>query len=179
MALVTVQALSRLGDYSRARHNGERGASAVEFAIVLSILMLFVFGTIQFGVAFNRAQGLNAAVREGARTASVGGSQSQIKTRVNQAQSLFDPSDIRIKIDYSTDNGATYQAAICDDAISGSECTASTGQSPCGRTGIGNLVRVNATVPGAGGKYAIIIPLWGNADITFTAAGVFRCESVS
>jgi Flp pilus assembly protein TadG len=160
-----------------AVNRDERGASAVEFAIVLSLLLLFVFGTIQFGMAYNRDQGLKAAAREGARVASVGGTETEIKTRVQQAQSLFAPADIKIKIDFSTNNGSSYSSPICDDAVAGNECIASTGQTPCGAAGIANLVRVNATVPGAGGRYAIIIPLWGNANITFSAQGVFRCES--
>jgi Flp pilus assembly protein TadG len=167
-----------------SRWRGESGASAVEFALVLSLLFLFVFGTIQFGIAYNRDQGLKAAAREGARVASVGGSQSEIKTRVQQAQSLFSSSDIQIKIDYSKDNGQSYSGLngglVCDDAVPGNTCSASTGQTPCGAAGIANLIRVTATVPPPSGnpsRYAIIIPLWGNAKITFSAAGVFRCEN--
>jgi hypothetical protein len=35
---------------------------------------------------------------------------------------------------------------------------------------------VAATVPGGSGKYAISIPLWGNANITYSSQGTFRCE---
>src|SRR5487761_1588895 len=52
---------------------GQDGAAAVEFAIVLPVLVLLLFGVIQFGLAYNRQQGLNAAVREGSRLASIGG----------------------------------------------------------------------------------------------------------
>jgi Flp pilus assembly protein TadG len=160
--------------HPRSSTRSERGVSAVEFAIVMSVLMMFVFGTIQFGIAFNRNQGLQASAREGARIASIGGTQSDIKTRVQQAQSLFDPADIRIKIDYSTNGGTSYGSALCDDST-GTPCTSNAAPTPCYTTGIGNLVRVTATVP-ASSKYAIFIPLWGNKEITFNSTGVFRCE---
>jgi hypothetical protein len=51
---------------------GEDGAAAVEFALLLPLLVLLVFGIIHFGLAFNsRIQATNAA-REGARLAAIG-----------------------------------------------------------------------------------------------------------
>ncbi len=51
---------------------GEDGAAAVEFALLLPLLVLLLFGFIQFGLAFNtRIQATNAA-REAARQAIVG-----------------------------------------------------------------------------------------------------------
>jgi hypothetical protein len=51
---------------------GEDGAAAVEFALLLPLLVLLLFGFIQFGAAFNtRIQATNAA-REAARAAVVG-----------------------------------------------------------------------------------------------------------
>jgi Flp pilus assembly protein TadG len=51
---------------------GEEGAAAVEFALLLPLLVLLLFGFIQFGIAFNtKIQATNAA-REGARMAVVG-----------------------------------------------------------------------------------------------------------
>ena len=48
------------------------GAAAVEFALLLPLLILLLFGFIQFGLAFNsRIQATNAA-REAARLAVVG-----------------------------------------------------------------------------------------------------------
>ena len=38
----------------------ERGAAAVEFALVLPLLILLVFGIVQFAIAYNRTQGLHA-----------------------------------------------------------------------------------------------------------------------
>src|SRR6476469_1117787 len=64
----------------------QRGAAAVEMAIVLPILILLVFGIIQFSIYFNRLQGLQAAAREGARVAALPQStQSDVKAKVTDA----------------------------------------------------------------------------------------------
>jgi hypothetical protein len=51
---------------------GEEGTAAVEFAFLLPLLVLLLFGFIQFGIALNtRIQATNAA-REAARLAVIG-----------------------------------------------------------------------------------------------------------
>ena len=50
----------------------QEGAAAVEFALLLPLLVLLLFGMIEFGLAFNtRIQATNAA-REAARRAVIG-----------------------------------------------------------------------------------------------------------
>ncbi len=49
----------------------ERGAAAVEFAIVLTVLLLILLGIIDFGRLLYVSQGVKAASREGARVAAV------------------------------------------------------------------------------------------------------------
>jgi len=49
----------------------EKGASAVEFAIILPILIILVFGIVEFGIAYNNYIALTHAAREGARLAAV------------------------------------------------------------------------------------------------------------
>src|SRR4029450_6907924 len=52
--------------------HGEGGVPAVEFAILLPVLVIMLFGLIQFGIAFNtKIQATNRA-REGARMAAFG-----------------------------------------------------------------------------------------------------------
>ena len=47
----------------------QRGASAVEFAIVLPLLLVFIFGIIEFGILLYDKAIITNASREGARTA--------------------------------------------------------------------------------------------------------------
>jgi Flp pilus assembly protein TadG len=56
----------------RMHTNDERGAVAVEFALLLPLLLSLVFGIIQFGLALNEKLTLTHAAREGARAAVVG-----------------------------------------------------------------------------------------------------------
>ncbi|MBL7061083.1 MAG: pilus assembly protein [Actinobacteria bacterium] len=48
-----------------------KGASAVEFALILPLLVMMVFGIFQFGIAYNNWIALTHAAREGARLAAV------------------------------------------------------------------------------------------------------------
>lgn len=49
------------------RNQSECGASAVEFALLLPLLMMLVFGIVEFGLAMYRQAILTNASREGAR----------------------------------------------------------------------------------------------------------------
>lgn len=49
-----------------------RGQSLVEFSLILPILMILVFGILDFGLGLRSYISLSNAVREGARYASVG-----------------------------------------------------------------------------------------------------------
>jgi len=55
----------------KGRSRGENGASAVEFAIVLPILVLLIFGIIEFSVALYDKTMITNASREGARAGIV------------------------------------------------------------------------------------------------------------
>src|SRR5215472_9109196 len=62
---------------NRARRGGERGAAAVEFALLLPLLLLIVFGLIDFGRAINAQITITQAAREGARALAFGQSTYQ------------------------------------------------------------------------------------------------------
>lgn len=55
----------------RPRVGRDAGASMAEFAIIAPVLIMLLFGAVEFGIAFNRAQAVEAAAREGARLASL------------------------------------------------------------------------------------------------------------
>jgi len=125
----------------------ERGAALVEFALVLPLLLIILFGIIQFGIAFNRAQAVEAAAREGGRLASLSvTTQGDITTRVNEALA-----------------GIPLQGAVT--------VTVSPGGQPCfGRQG--ESVAVQVTTP-----HDIAIPLLFTRTVTLSGEAVFRCEA--
>jgi Flp pilus assembly protein TadG len=50
-----------------ARRSGERGQAVIELALTLPLLLLVVFGIIDFGFMFQRYEAVTNAAREGAR----------------------------------------------------------------------------------------------------------------
>lgn len=64
----------------------QRGQALVEFALILPLLLLLVFGIIQFGFIFHAYLTVNEAAREGARLAAVKAyaEDSAIKAKVQE-----------------------------------------------------------------------------------------------
>lgn len=52
------------------RRRGERGASAVEFALVVPLLLTFLLGTVELGLYMKDYVSMSSSVRAGARSAS-------------------------------------------------------------------------------------------------------------
>lgn len=65
----------------------ERGAEAVEFALVVPVFLLLVFGVVDFGYMINRDTMINNASREGAREGALNPSLNDIECTVRQALS--------------------------------------------------------------------------------------------
>jgi Flp pilus assembly pilin Flp len=55
----------------KPRRRGDNGAAAVEFALVVPLLFLLLFGIISYGVMLSFRQSLSQAAAEGARAAAV------------------------------------------------------------------------------------------------------------
>lgn len=63
----------------------QRGAAAVEMAIIMPLLLLFIAGIVDFGRYFLVEIQLTNAAREGARVAVIGESAAGVITRVETA----------------------------------------------------------------------------------------------
>jgi len=53
------------------QRSSERGAAAVEFALILPVLLLMVLGMLEFSRAYNTQISLSGAAREGARVMAI------------------------------------------------------------------------------------------------------------
>lgn len=74
------------GASPRGGRGRERGAAAVEFALILPILMLLVVGIINYGDMLSVRQSVSQAASEGARAAAVTpGSETDKKTAARSA----------------------------------------------------------------------------------------------
>ncbi len=86
----------------RFHFKNERGQTLTEFAIVLPILALLLFGVIQFGIAFNNYITLTDAVRAGARKGAVGrhlqNPQAAVQQSVRNASTDLKLSDLQVSV---------------------------------------------------------------------------------
>jgi Flp pilus assembly protein TadG len=96
------------------------GQTMVEFALVLPLLAVLLFGIIQFGVVFNHYLDLTDAVRAGARVAAVsrqttdpnGPSGVATQAVVDSAGDItIDPAKVSVNSDWLPGDDVTVQAA--------------------------------------------------------------------
>jgi Flp pilus assembly protein TadG len=96
------------------------GQTLVEFALVLPLLAVLLFGVIQFGIVFNHYLDLTDAVRAGARKAAVSRQTSDpigrdgVATQavVNSAGDItIDPNKVTITSSWQPGEDVTVQAA--------------------------------------------------------------------
>ena len=74
-----------------------KGASAVEFVIVVLIFLVLAFGIIDYGWFFFRQHTIELATREGARVGVVRGDDDNITQAIKDKASLaVDPNDLNI-----------------------------------------------------------------------------------
>jgi Flp pilus assembly protein TadG len=89
----------------RARARDQRGAVAVEFALIFPILVLLVLGIIEFGGGFHAWDATQNAAREGARLGAVDASPSEITQRVRGTTSFLNQSDLTVTIQCQRNGG--------------------------------------------------------------------------
>jgi Flp pilus assembly protein TadG len=100
------------------RTRGERGAAAVEFALVVPVLLLLVLGITEFGRAYNVQTTLSGAAREGARAMAVQNSPAAARAAVQNAAAGIGLSDSQISVSPSAcpsssiGSGTTVQVTI-------------------------------------------------------------------
>jgi Flp pilus assembly protein TadG len=63
----------------------ERGAVAVEFAIVAPVLVMLLLGIMEFSRAYNAQASLSAAAREGVRVLAITGNQAAARSAAKTA----------------------------------------------------------------------------------------------
>jgi Flp pilus assembly protein TadG len=138
----------------RTRLRNENGAAAVEFAILASVLVMLIFGVLEFGLNFWQVQNLRAATREGARTAAVRGTPTQVSDALVNASSGSLPAGF-VGFTISPANGCTQQTV-------GQEVT---------------VTIQNAALPSSvRDAFTINIPFIPSFTTNPTLSGTFRCE---
>lgn len=100
----------------------EAGASAVEFALVLPVLLLLVFGIVQYGFYFLAAQSASSAAREAVRRVAVGDctGANQLKTFVDNRLGAENVGNLVVTPTYKKADGTAiggFAAADVGDQV--------------------------------------------------------------
>src|SRR4051812_45321078 len=158
----------------RTKLHQQGGAAAVEFALIVGVLAMLVFGMLQFGVAFFQLQNLRAAAREGARVGAVGASVAQVKQQA-AASSLgsLPATSSALTVSYSS-NGTAFGSTLPDSARA---CPTADQQTDFSSV----KVNVNLQDPGLPQSlqdiFVVDIPLMPPISLKGAQInGVFRCE---
>jgi Flp pilus assembly pilin Flp len=142
-----------MGMSVRRKVRQEDGAAAVEFALVVGLLAVLVFGLLEYGLAFWQVQNLRSATREGARVAAVRGDEDRIEAAMVDASagSLSSGS-----FDFTVSPG------LCDKDLHGEQIT---------------VELVNSSLSSAVQQsFEISIPFLPPFKLDPTLEGSFRCE---
>lgn len=178
----------------------DSGASAVEFALVVPLLLLLVFGIINFGVQFSQQLTMNNAVREGARRAVVNDSGSTARTCAgilnsvqNQLSALgINRSAVEVKITQDTLNDPTKDpdTATYGTFPGGQDCGSSYVSTSAGfgssATHVPCLGSYDSTIGARNlivqARYVSSIPIAFPpfpTTLTLSSKAVYRCEFTS
>ena len=84
----------------------------VEFALILPVLVLFVFGIVEFGRAYSARIELTAAVREGARAVALGANNTQAQDATKNGAPGLDRNRITVAPNSCTATPAPDNATV-------------------------------------------------------------------
>jgi Flp pilus assembly protein TadG len=136
----------------RAKVWREDGAAAVEFALIVGLLAVLVFGLLEYGLAFWQIQNLRAAAREGARVASVRGTTSDVRNAmVASSAGALDPA-------FSGFSTST----VCSEDTRGEQVTVT--------------INTAALKPSVREAFEVSIPFLPPIQLSPALSGTFRCE---
>jgi len=95
----------------RALGGDARGAAALEFALVVPALVVFIIGIAQLGILFMANAGLRNAVAEGARYATIypRPTDTQIRQRITDTRFGLTPANIgTVTVTHGVSSGTDY-----------------------------------------------------------------------
>lgn len=160
----------------RWRDRRDDGASAVEFALVLPLLLLVVFGIISFGMYFAGALALSNGSREGARYAVVQNRTCQdivsaVKDSVVGGLGLQFPVTVTVSRSTGTGSVSCAGSVTATGAVTITSGSGSTVMCSGSKTGQDELaVTSQATA-------SILVPGWlVKNDFPVSGTGRYRCE---
>ena len=110
------------------RRQRSGGQSLVEFALILPIILLIMFGIVDFGLAFDASIGISNAAREGARQGTTVPSTAAITARVRTVAGRLNDSRLAVTVTCKTAAGGACPGGIAG-ATAGSSVVVRVGYS--------------------------------------------------
>lgn len=156
-----------------AGQRGDRGAAAVEFALIAPLLFMLVFGMISFGILLSQQLALTNSARQGARLAVVGDHTcDDILREVKNSGGtlLMDPVQRpgHLHVEVRRD-----EQVMCPDTSAATGYDAAIGAtSPCR----GSVADARLTVTARWDSTLMIPLVVADPSFPVEARGVFRCE---
>lgn len=89
------------------RLRNPRGQAMVELALVLPLVLLVLFGIMEFGLVFQAYLTVNHVAREGARLAAVGGTNAAINSLITANAAGLTLADLTVTITPSSEASRT------------------------------------------------------------------------
>ena len=96
----------------RLRVCDRRGSAAVEFALVLPIVLTVVLALVQVGLLVRDRLLVESAVRSGARTAAVGPEDDPVRDAVLRAAPALDPAGVTVSVARSGAQGEPVTVTV-------------------------------------------------------------------
>ena len=82
---------------NRKLHN-KKGQSIVELALILPILLMLLFGILEFGRVYGAYMMIHHSARDGVRVSAVGGTNTEVQTAVQGSTTALEQDDLTISI---------------------------------------------------------------------------------
>ena len=80
------------------RSSDDEGAVLIEFALVIGLFFMLVFGMVDFGLAINTKTQMTNAGREGARLGTVSLDAVAVETKVREVAGGLDPAILIVTV---------------------------------------------------------------------------------
>jgi Flp pilus assembly protein TadG len=162
----------------------ERGAVAVEFALLLPLIVIFLFATIEFGLGLARLEDYENAAREGARVTALHcpatpGSPSctldYVWSVIRNSSPDYSANPIYATAPTGACTGGTNTVA-CEFRFCSRPIATSAGACPSGSPSSLNCTPSDAVTVSWQQRFVFSVPFLSIAPRMRTITGVFRCE---
>ena len=135
----------------RAGGREERGSAALEFALVLPILVMLVFGVIAFGYMLSFRQAVSQAAAEGGRAAAVKPAGTSTGDRVTAARLAINDALDSYGVECTSGGGLTHAGGAngtCTITIGA--CSSGPAGAQCAKVSLSYPYSDNSMIPGLG-----------------------------